>query len=84
MEEKHRSNLIRYVRRTLLNNPQSPREHLDSSRDLMILLEDRSNDESFLVSLRDYFAFYGHVYACKYNVDLSFPYILVEFADYGK
>lgn len=38
----------------------------------------------FLQQLREYFSTYGRIYACKYQHEANFDYILVEFTDRGK
>ncbi|CAF3457158.1 unnamed protein product [Rotaria sp. Silwood1] len=73
-----------YVKRAIQFNADYPREHIDSSRDLMIVVDSINVDEKFLKGLREYFSSYGTLYACKYCHEVNFDYILVEFADYDQ
>lgn len=76
--------ICRYVKRALPFDVEHPREHIESTRDLMIINDCLNVDELFLKELREYFSFYGTLYACKCCRDENFEYILVEFADFGK
>jgi hypothetical protein len=76
-------NEYRYVKRAIPFDPEYPREHIDSTRDLMIIADSLNDDEEFLKDLREYFSSYGALYACKYCHEANFNYILVEFADFG-
>ncbi|CAF3156599.1 unnamed protein product, partial [Rotaria sp. Silwood2] len=73
-----------YVKRAIPFNAEYPREHIDSSRDIMIVIDSINVDEQFLKDLREYFSSYGTLYACKYCHEANFDYILVEFADYDQ
>lgn len=72
------------MKRAIPYDAEYPREHIDSTRDLMIVVENLNVDEKFLKDLRDYFSSYGILYACKYCHEENFNYIFVEFADFGK
>ena len=72
-----------YVKRGFPYSAEHPREHLESVRDLMIVLDSNEHDEELLQDLRTYFSSYGLLYACKYCHESSFDYVLVEFADHG-
>lgn len=78
-----KAHFFRYVKRALPNDNEYIREHLDSSRDLMIIIESFVPTDEYLHELREYFSSYGVRYACKYSHEKSFDYILIEFADYG-
>ncbi|CAF0934534.1 unnamed protein product [Rotaria sordida] len=73
-----------YVKRAIPYNAEYPREHIDSSRDIMIVIDSINVDELSLKDLREYFSSYGTLYACKYCHEANFDYILVEFADYDQ
>lgn len=75
---------FRYVKRALPFDSEHPRDHIESTRDLMIIIDCLHIDKTFLKDLREYFSSYGLVYACKCCRDEHFEYILVEFADFGK
>lgn len=75
---------FRYVKRALPYDAEHPRDHIESTRDLMIIIDCLHIDETFLKDLRIYFSSYGILYACKCCRDEHFDYILVEFADFGK
>ncbi|CAF1154118.1 unnamed protein product [Adineta ricciae] len=73
-----------YVKRALPIDDDHPRERFETTRDLMVVID--SDDEifkqaDFLQQLREYFSSYGRIYACKYQHEANFDYILVEFAD---
>ncbi len=72
------------MKRALPYDAEYPREHIESTRDLMIVIDSINTDEEFLKDLREYFSSYGTLYACKYCHEANFDYILVEFADFGK
>ena len=75
--------LCRYVKRAIPFDAEHPREHIESTRDLMIVIDCLTVDELFLKELREYFSSYGTLYACKCCREETFEYILVEFADPG-
>ncbi len=66
---------------------EHPRERFETTRDLMIVIDfdnKTCDDQQFLSQLREYFSSYGPLYACKYDHETNFTYILVQFADTGK
>ncbi|CAF3587698.1 unnamed protein product [Rotaria socialis] len=73
-----------YVKRAVPYTDDNPREHIDTTRDLLIVVDSINVDEHFLKCLREYFSSYGTLYACKYCHEANFDYILVEFADYDQ
>ena len=76
--------ICRFVKRALPFDAEHPREHIESTRDLMIIIDTLNVDELFFKELREYFSSYGTLYACKCCREDNFEYILVEFADFGK
>ena len=78
---------FRYVKRALPLDDEHPREHIEASKCLMILLdfsEEIFDDPAFQSGLSEYFASYGKFYSCKYCHEKNFDYVLIEFDDRGK
>ncbi|UJR23002.1 hypothetical protein I4U23_026028 [Adineta vaga] len=73
-----------HVKRALPFSTEHPQEHIEITRDIMIISDFLEIDEDFLKELRAYFSSYGPIYACKYCHETNFDYFLVEFADYDQ
>ena len=79
--------LVRYVKRSLPIDSEHPREHVDPTTFLMVLLDfndDIYDDPAFLSALGEYFSIYGPIRSCKYDQEKNFDYALIEFTDRGK
>ncbi|CAF1169629.1 unnamed protein product [Adineta ricciae] len=73
-----------HVKRAIPYTAEYPQEHIELSRDIMIISDFLDIDDNFLKELREYFSSYGTIYACKYCHEANFDYFLVEFADYDQ
>ncbi|CAF0806852.1 unnamed protein product [Didymodactylos carnosus] len=72
-----------YVKRALPYDIDHPKERYDTTRDLMVVVDDDEyKNNSLLEEMKKYFLNYGHVYGCKFVNEKNVLYVLVEFADY--